>query len=530
VGSEASTHQPVQSLIRAALRGAGLLTLGMIVVRLAGLMRGVVVAGRFGLGDDLAAFLLGLVLVGLCNSLLGDALRECFIARYWTGFSQEASEGRGGDFWPIVLQGSAVGAGVMLLLWFGYPWLMAFLGRNMAPETVMLAIQLARACIGVILLQLWAGFFDALLQANHRYASSGITPALVPLFTILVLWLIPSHGIWALVWGYYLGLLFRILILAFAARDLIPPLRGAYRNLRSPGLWSLWRFQAAAATVASLNLAVDRMMGAGLGAQSLAALDFGMTLSHIIERFCMVSLMTALLPGMSDSWGRGERATVKAGLRRTSEAFALLLPPISIAIALSAREIISILYQRGGFTPQDTLRTAPILALYALGWLPLAWTYLASRGCLVTGRMRVLWPVAAYELVANLALNSLFIRWFGAPGIAGATSLLYVGSAIWLGRYLVVRTGMDILGPGLKLSLRIAPAMVAQIVVMWVLAEVVWPWQPEDVSLWMRGIRLGVTVGAGMLLFLLLAWFPARREINFWLKAIGLGSLPLRKR
>ncbi len=115
-------------------------------------------------------------------------------------------------------------------------------------------------------------------------------------------------------------------------------------------------------------------------------------------------------------------------------------------------------------------------------------------------------------------------------GIAGATSLLYVGSAIWLGRYLVVRTGMDILGPGLKLSLRIAPAMVAQIVVMWVLAEVVWPWQPEDVSLWMRGIRLGVTVGAGMLLFLLLAWFPARREINFWLKAIGLGRLPLRKR
>jgi putative peptidoglycan lipid II flippase len=508
----------VHALLKKALKGVGFLTLGMIVVRLAGLMRGIVVAQRFGLGDDLAAYLLGLVLVSLSNSLLGDALRECFIARYWADDGKTSARERGADFWPSVFQGSLLAILLMALLWNCYPWILKFLGRNMDSSTVELAIRLARACVGIILFQLWCGFLDALLQANHRYASSSVSPALIPFLTILSLLLLPGLGIWALVLGFYLGLVLRVSLLAIAARSLIPNFRGTHL-FRGIGLWKLWKFQAAAAAIASLNLAVDRLMGAGLGAQSLAALDFGMTLSHIIERFCMVSLMTALLPGMSDSWGRGEEETVREGVRHTSQAFALFLAPFSVAVALSAPEIISVLYQRGGFTAEDTLRTAPILALYAAGWVTLAWTYLAGRGCLIAEKMRVLWPVALYELVLNFLLNLLFIQWLGAPGIALATSSLYIGSAVWLSIYLKKHTGMRALGPGLTVLIRLIPALLGQVFIMLILQKF-WPWTPEGTGWFVRFARPVLIGGCGLAVYLLFAWFAVRSEMLFWVNAL----------
>jgi Na+-driven multidrug efflux pump len=61
--------------------------------------------------------------------------------------------------------------------------------------------------------------------------------------------------------------------------------------------------------------------------------------------------------------------------------------------------------------------------------------------CYVNQHNWVLTWSTAIEVVLNIVLSILFIRWFGLPGIPLATVLAYVLQKIFLIRYVKVRFG-----------------------------------------------------------------------------------------
>ena len=96
---------------------------------------------------------------------------------------------------------------------------------------------------------------------------------------------------------------------------------------------------------------------------------------------------------------------------------------------LLATPIVRLVFERGAFTAVDTAAVAPVLACYAVQ-IPF---YLAGMiGVQVLAALchyRALAFISTSNFLLNIALNLLLVRWIGLPGIALATSLVYVVSS-----------------------------------------------------------------------------------------------------
>ena len=123
-------------------------------------------------------------------------------------------------------------------------------------------------------------------------------------------------------------------------------------------------------------------------------------------------------------------------IRSTIKFYLKLILAIGIPTALLifgvSENIIQIVFQRGSFTPQDTVAVAPVQALFALQ-IPF---YVASIVVVrLISSMRanhiLMWG-AAINLIVNVILNIVFIKLMGLKGIALSTACVYLISFVFL--------------------------------------------------------------------------------------------------
>jgi putative peptidoglycan lipid II flippase len=106
--------------------------------------------------------------------------------------------------------------------------------------------------------------------------------------------------------------------------------------------------------------------------------------------------------------------------------------PLAVLFFVFSEPLVGLLFQRGAFTAKDVHLVGRIQAFYALE-LPF---YLASiivvRLISAVQANRLLLWASAINLIINVTLNYLFMRWLGVAGIALSTSIVYLVSAtVW---------------------------------------------------------------------------------------------------
>jgi len=80
-----------------------------------------------------------------------------------------------------------------------------------------------------------------------------------------------------------------------------------------------------------------------------------------------VAVGVVLLPDLARQLRSGDRVSAMDSQNRSLEFALMLTLPAAVALAVAARPIISVLFERGAFTPADTPATATALAAFALG-------------------------------------------------------------------------------------------------------------------------------------------------------------------
>ncbi len=139
----------------------------------------------------------------------------------------------------------------------------------------------------------------------------------------------------------------------------------------------------------------------------------------------------------------------------------LSLGTTGLAIALS-QPVVRTLFERGAFTPEDTVATASALVVYALA-IP-AWGALQITSRAFYAR-RQMWTPVVIGTVASVVAVPLFIvmqdRW-GLLGVAGASSVILTLYTVALGVAWYRRVGEPgRVGPMLAGPLRSLPLVIA---------------------------------------------------------------------
>ncbi|MBL0170015.1 MAG: polysaccharide biosynthesis C-terminal domain-containing protein [Gemmatimonadaceae bacterium] len=435
IGPSRSTRWP--SLWSAALVVGGLTATAKVVA----LFKDSLVAARFGNGAELDAFLLALVVPGFLISVAAGTLPAALTPTYIAVREREGVEAARvltrAVFAHTIrwLALAAIVAGVASLAYSTLP------GSRLAPATREALPTLAMWLAPYTLLQGICAAWSGLLAAERGYAASALAPIAQPIGMALALFIGDrSLGVGLLVGGLLGGTLVQGAIFAVAlhARGLpllvwrVPPTMSASTRAALARVRAQYAPAVAGAVLMSATSVVDQTMATWLPPGSVSALGFGTKLSAVMMSVGAIALSTTLLPHLSELVAREDWPAIRLLERRVARLILGTTIPVTIVLIAAADPIVRLLFQRGAFTAAETATVATVQSAYLLQ-LPvhlLGILYVRLISALQANRLLSIG--SAVNLAVNIALNVVFMRWFGVAGIALSTAGVYALSCVFL--------------------------------------------------------------------------------------------------
>jgi putative peptidoglycan lipid II flippase len=376
----------------AASSGSFLVAAGILLSRLAGLVRERVFAQYFGTTLYADVFRAGLRMPNVLQNLLGEGtLSASFIPVYAElleqGRTREAGRVAGAIFALLLaLAGVLALVGVLLAPVLVSVFLPGFIGARR--ELAIAVTRVLFPMVGILVLSAWS---LAILNSHRRF----FVPYVAPVFwnAAMIATLVALGGrltldrlLVALAWGALAGG-----FLQFAVQ--LPWVLRLERELRVA-----WVTRVAGAREAVVNAGpailgrgvvqisgwIDLVLASFLAAGAVAALGYAQVLYLLPVSLFGMSVAAAELPELSRRRGEAVdvlRARTRAGLARV--AF-YVMPSFAAFVALGD-VVVAALYQTGEFDRSDTLLVSAVLAAYAVGLLAstasrlLASTFFALR-------------------------------------------------------------------------------------------------------------------------------------------------------
>jgi putative peptidoglycan lipid II flippase len=397
----------------------------MLAARCGSMIKELVIARSFGLGDALDAFLIALVLpialTGLVAGSFGGALVPVYIrVREEQGAAAAQRVFSGVQIVNLLLLGAAA-----ILLATGASYYLPLLGSGFGPAKLQLTRSLLYLLAPFVVLSGLAPIWSCVLNAHRRFAVPAITPVVTPLVCLLALLFWRRHwGIYALAGGTVAGALLEAAILGLMLRS-----SGISLGIRwygfSPELRTvLAQYVPAflATAVGSASLLIDQSMAAMLGPGSVSALSYGSKIAFALSALASVAIGTAILPYFSELAAARDWASYSRILKTYSRLILAVTVPVTVALVVGSQPLVRILFQRGAFTRSDTITVsavqmflAPMIPFAACGSLYVRTLYSLQRNDLLA-------YASLLSALLNVILNLLFMKIWGVVGIALSTS------------------------------------------------------------------------------------------------------------
>jgi len=403
-----------------------LLAASVLLSRLLGFVREMVLAYQLGTSPELGAYYAAFQIPDILNYFLaGGALSIAFVP-FYTRARAEQGEAEAARLLATVL-GTMTTLAVIAsgVLWWQADALVTLQFPRFVPEMHALTVRLTRIVIPAQIFFVAGGIVRAALMAQGSFRTQALAPLIYNAGIIAggaaFGGTLGAEGFaWGALAGAAVGPFLVPLWDAVRRADLtlgfrIAPFERAF-------LRYLW---IAAPLMLGISLLTvdewyDRWFGGLISESVIAQLGLARRLMQMPVAVVGQAIATAALPTLSKLWVERRRAELDAvvlGTLRTGLALAILA---GAAFAVLAEPVVAVVYQRGQFSVWDTVRVTELLRIFALA-VP-AWTVqqIAVRPFFARGdTWRPMLIGSAVALVA-IPLYLQLGRDHGAPGIAAA--------------------------------------------------------------------------------------------------------------
>lgn len=410
----------------------GILTLA---ASLATMCKDIIVAASFGIGNQLDAFLIALLLPNFVINLVASSFNAALVPVYIEVRENEGSHSSQRLFAGTVAVTSGLLVAITLLLAVAGPVLLSLVGSGFDPAKLELSRGIYYVLLPTIILNGVATIWTAVLNASERFALASCSAILVPVSSgISLLLFAQAIGIYALAVGMIAGFVLQLCVLGWGLRKqgltLLPGFRDYHPAIRR--VIKQYLPMVVGSVLMSGTVLVDQAMAAILKPGSVAALNYGNKLVALVLGIGSTALATAVLPYFSKMVSARDWYALSHSLRTYVRVILLVtIPFVIIAIVLST-PLVRLFFQRGQFSAANTdlvseVQTALLLQVpfYTLGILFVRLiTSLQATHILMWG--------TAISFTVNLTMNFVLMTFFGVVGIAVSTTLVYVVACVFL--------------------------------------------------------------------------------------------------
>ena len=415
----------------AIAKGMAWVALFVFLGKLAGAAKEMAVAYRYGVGEEVDAYLfvLNLVIwpVGIWFGVLAVVLVP-LAARMRHDGAAELPRFRAELFGLALLIGLTLGT----LAWLGLPPLLRARWTGLPPTTVALASEMVPALVFLMPMGVIISLFSAWTLAAGRHVNTlfeGV-PALAIGLAVLM---IPGGGIEPLVWGTLAGFSFHLTSLAIplAGRGEIESPRFTRQSPHWSPFWQGFAIMLAGQALMSFVGIIDQFFAAHLGTGAIATLSYANRILALILGLGATAIGRATLPIFSKTEAQGGAQ----GHRVASHWVCLLFLVGVIAMIVGwglAPWAVRLLFERGAFTAENTLAVSEVLRVGLLQ-LPFYFAGLVLVSVLASQREHKLIAIgASVNLITKLGANWVFVPLLGVSGIVAATAFMLMVSFVLL--------------------------------------------------------------------------------------------------
>ena len=107
--------------------------------------------------------------------------------------------------------------------------------------------------------------------------------------------------------------------------------------------------------------------------------------------------------------------------------------PVAVFLIAAANGLVRLAFERGAFHAADTAVVARVLAMYAIQIPFFVVSRVPYRLLIAMRRTDLVLYCGVVNLILDVVLNLVLMRWMGVAGIALATSLWTVATLLFLG-------------------------------------------------------------------------------------------------
>ncbi|MDV4168618.1 murein biosynthesis integral membrane protein MurJ [Rhodovulum sp. FJ3] len=352
---------------------SGFLTVGFwtLCSRVLGFVRDILIAAYLGTGPVAEAFLVAFSLPNMFRRFFAEgAFNMAFVPM----FSKKVEAGEGAhEFARDALTGLAsILILFTLIAQLFMPALVLMMASGFAgDERFDLAVAFGRIAFPYILFISIAALLSGVLNATGRFAAAAAAPVLLNVLFIGALWIGGAAG-----WDTGLTLAWTVPIAGVAQMALVwvAASRAGFRLIptrphMTPELRRLAIIAAPAAMaggVVQINLLVGRQV-ASFFEGAIGWLNYADRLYQLPLGVVGIAVGVVLLPDLSRRLRAGDEDGGGHALSRAGEfALSMTVPAAAALIAIPVT-LISVLFERGQFSAEDSQFTAQALMVYGLG-------------------------------------------------------------------------------------------------------------------------------------------------------------------
>jgi putative peptidoglycan lipid II flippase len=480
-----------------------------ILSKLLGFGREVVLSYVYGVSAITDVYLISQTIPVVIFSLISTGIATGFIPMYSRILNEEGQLGANrftSNLTNTLLLVASIVVGIVIL--FTEPIVRLF-ASGFSGDTLRLAVRFTRITVFGVYFTTLMNVFANYLRLHNNYVVPALVGFPMNLITIAFLFLSAKTNIYVLAIGSVLAIASQVvLLLPFVRKtgfryQLFFDLKD--ENIKKMVLIALPIIMGT--SVNEINVLVNRTLASGLAVGGISALNYANRLNGFVQGLFVASISTVMYPMISKMAAENNLKGLKGYVSEAISMINLLVIPATIGAMIFSKEIVALLFGRGAFTAEAIDMTANALFYYSLGMIAFGLRDILSRAFYALQDTKTPMINATIGVAINIILNIVLSRFLGIGGLAFATSIAGVVSAI-----LMFVTLRKKLGPfGLKeiirsfLKISIASVLMGLIAYgsFWLLGQLV-----------SENLALLLAIGVGALTYAVFIYFMKIPEVD----------------
>ncbi|NMA67037.1 MAG: murein biosynthesis integral membrane protein MurJ [Clostridiaceae bacterium] len=403
-----------------------------IISKVLGFARELVLSYIYGASAITDAYLISQMIPTQIFSLISVGLATAFIPMY-SRVIKERGEGAANSYVSNLMSALFLLITIIAGFVFLFPHhIVRLFATGFDEDTLNLAVNFTNIAIFGVYFTVSFNIFAAYLRIKGRFALPEIVNLPMNLILIGSLFISAKTNLIALAWGSLLATATQFILLIPAIRkEGYKYKAGLHLNdnyLRTMALLALPVMLSH--SVDRINVLIDRRLASVIAIGGISALNYADRLGGFIRGFFVNSVATVLYPTISKMAIEDNMQGLKSSIVEAMVMICLIVIPSAIGAMLFSEQIVVLLLGRGAFTVKAATMTAVALFYYSIGLIPTGLESILARAFYALQDTKTPMINATIGVVINIVLNFILSKYMGIGGLALATSISAIVTAI----------------------------------------------------------------------------------------------------